>query len=47
MTQGRINDFYTKYEELIIKVEAQEKLLKETNKLVKSLNKTIKNLKNY
>lgn len=41
---GRINDFYSQYEELVIKFDKQEKLLKETNKLVKSLNKTIKNL---
>ena len=44
MTQGRFNDFYKQYEELVIKFENQEKLLKETNELVKSLNKTIENL---
>ena len=44
MTQGRVNDFYKQYEELVIKFENQEKLLKETNELVKSLNKTIENL---
>ena len=46
MTQGRINDFYKQYEELVIKFETQEKLLKETNELVKSLNATIKSLNN-
>lgn len=44
MAQGRVNDFYKQYEELVIKFENQEKLLKETNELVKSLNKTIENL---
>ena len=44
MSKGRINDFYTQYEELTIKFEDQEKLLKETNKLVKNLNKTIESL---
>ena len=44
MAQGRVNDFYKRYEELVIKFETQEKLLKETNELVKSLNKTIENL---
>ena len=44
MTQGRFNDFYKQYEELVIKFENQEKLLKETNEFVKSLNKTIENL---
>lgn len=44
MAQGRVNDFYKQYEELVIKFETQEKLLKETNELVKSLNKTIENL---
>ena len=46
MTQGRVNDFYKQYEELVIKFENQEKLLKETNELVKSLNNTIKSLNN-
>lgn len=46
MSKGRINDFYTQYEELTIKFEKQENLLKETNKLVKSLNKTIETLNN-
>ena len=46
MTQGRISDFYKQYEELVIKFETQEKLLKETNELVKSLNATIKSLNN-
>lgn len=44
MSKGRINDFYTQYEELTIKFENQEKLLNKTNKLVKSLNKTIESL---
>ena len=44
MSKGRINDFYIQYEQLTIKFENQEKLLKETNKLVKSLNKTIESL---
>ena len=44
MMQGRMNDFYKQYEELVIKFETQEKLLKENNDLVKSLNKTIDNL---
>ena len=46
MAQGRVNDFYKQYEELVIKFETQEKLLKETNELVKSLNATIKSLNN-
>lgn len=46
MAQGRVNDFYKQYEELVIKFETQEKLLKETNELVKSLNDTIKSLNN-
>lgn len=41
MSKGRINDFYAQYEELVMKFEKQEKLLKETNKLVLSLNETI------
>lgn len=44
MSKGRLNDFYIQYEELTVKFETQEKLLKETNKLVKSLNDTIKSL---
>ena len=44
MSKGRINDFYIQYEELTVKFEKQEKLLKETNELVKSLNKTIESL---
>ena len=44
MSKGRINDFYIQYEELTVKFENQEKLLKETNKLVKNLNKTIESL---
>ena len=44
MSKGRINDFYTQYEELTLKFEEQEKNLKELNGLVKSLNKTIKTL---
>ena len=35
---------YSQYEELTIKFENQEQLLKETNELVKSLNKTIESL---
>ena len=30
MSKGRINDFYIQYEQLTIKFEDQEKLLKET-----------------
>lgn len=44
MSKGRMNDFYTQYEELTVKFEAQEKLLKENNELVKSLNKIIESL---
>lgn len=44
MANGRINDFYTQYEELVKKFEKQEQILKETNKLVISLNETIKTL---
>ena len=44
MSSGRINDFYSQYEELTIKFEQQEKLLRETNEFVKELNKTIKSL---
>ena len=36
---------YSQYEELTIKFENREQLLKETNNLVKSLNKTIEQLK--
>lgn len=46
MSKGRVNDFYSQYEQLVVKFETQEKLLKETNKLVKSLNSTIQNLNN-
>ena len=44
MSKGRINDFYSQYEELTEKFEKQEKLLKETNNLEKTLNITIENL---
>lgn len=44
MPNGRINDFYMQYENLVKKFEKQEKLLKETNKLVSNLNNTIKSL---
>lgn len=44
MANGRINDFYTQYEELVKKFEKQEQILKETNKLVISFNETIKTL---
>ena len=44
MRKGFTTDFYNQYEELTIKFEKQEKLLKETSKLVKSLNKTIESL---
>ena len=44
MSKGRINDFYTQYEELTIKFEKQEILLKDTNKIISSLNNTIKSL---
>ncbi|MEG1288147.1 MAG: transposase [Bacilli bacterium] len=46
MANGRINDFYKQYEQLMIKFEKQEQLLKETNKLVSNLNNTIKTLNN-
>lgn len=36
--------FYKQYEELLIKFEQQEKLIKETNKIVSSLNATIESL---
>ena len=38
------NNLFKDYEELLLKFETQEKLLKETNKLVKNLNKTIETL---
>ena len=44
MKKGFTTDFYNQYEELTLKFEKQEKLLKETNNLVKSLNGTIKSL---
>lgn len=44
MSKGRVNDFYAQYEELVIKFEKQEQLLKDTNKLVTELNSTIKSL---
>mgnify|MGYP000039099882 FL=1 len=44
MRKGFTTDFYNQYEELTLKFEKQEKLLKETNNLVKSLNGTIKSL---
>lgn len=44
MSKGRVNDFYTQYEELVLKFEKQEQLLKDTNKLVTELNSTIKSL---
>ena len=34
-----MNDFYAQYEELVIKFEHQEKLLKETNQVVKGIKK--------
>lgn len=46
MGKGFTTDFYNQYEELTLKFEKQEKLLKETNGLVKSLNDTIKSLNN-
>lgn len=46
MHQGRMNDFYAQYEELVIKFEHQEKLLKETNQVVKELKNIIKSLNN-
>ena len=44
MSKGRINDFYTQYEELLNKFEKQEKIMKENNKLIKNLNNTIDTL---
>lgn len=44
MSNGRINDFYTQYEELVKKFEKQEQILKENNKLIILLNETIKTL---
>lgn len=44
MSKGRTNDFYVQYEELVIKFEKQEKLLKETNEVVSFLNSTIETL---
>ena len=41
-----MNDFYAQYEELVIKFEHQEKLLKETNQVVKELKNIIKSLNN-
>lgn len=46
MQQGRMNDFYAQYEELVIKFEKQEKILKDTNQLVKELKNIIKSLNN-
>ena len=44
MATNYSKNLYHQYEELLIKFENQEKLLKETNKLVSSLNATIKSL---
>lgn len=44
MSKGRINDFYTQYENLVSKFEEQKRISKETNELVKTLNNTIKSL---
>lgn len=41
MRKGFTTDFYNQYEELTIKFEKQEKLLRETNQTIKTLNKTI------
>lgn len=46
MRKGFTTDFFNQYEELTLKFEKQEKLLKETNGIVKSLNATIKSLNN-
>ena len=46
MRQGRMKDFYAQYEEIVIKFEKQEKLLKETNQVVKELKNIIKSLNN-
>ena len=45
MIQEWINDFYTQYKELIIKLKIK-KVLKESIEIVKSLNKIINNWKN-
>ena len=44
MTANYSNSLYNQYEDLVIKFEKQELLLKETNKLVNNLNATIKSL---
>ena len=44
MTSNYSKSLYSQFEELTIKFEKQEKLLKETNKLVSNLNATIKSL---
>lgn len=44
MTSNYSRSLYQQYEELMVKFETQEKLLKETNELVSNLNTTIKSL---
>ncbi len=44
MTSNYSRSLYHQYEELMVKFETQEKLLKETNELVSNLNATIKSL---
>ena len=46
MAANYTNNLYSQYEELLLKFESQEKLLKETNKLVGNLNNTIQSLHN-
>lgn len=44
MSSNYSKSLYKQHEELIAKLEKQEKITKETNELVKTLNSTIKSL---
>lgn len=44
MASNYSKSLYNQYEELVAKLEKQEKITKETNELVKTLNATIKSL---
>ena len=44
MASDYFKSLYKQYEELVTKLEKQDKTIKETNELVKTLNATIKSL---
>lgn len=46
MTSNYSKSLYNQYEELVAKLEKQEKIAKETNELIKTLNTTIKSQNN-